>query len=77
MAWMSSMLFTLNAPSAYLPFNAFANKSRVCVSGIIFVLLLFDQPIPISQTLEMIARFLTKETKITACDQTRIAKYCE
>jgi hypothetical protein len=28
------MLLTLNAPRAYLPFNAFANRSRVCVNGI-------------------------------------------
>src|SRR4051812_6220224 len=36
MAWSNSMLFTLNAPRAYLPFSAFANKSVVCVSGIVF-----------------------------------------
>ena len=34
MAWSSSMLFTLKAPRAYLPFKAFANKSRVWVNGI-------------------------------------------
>src|SRR5437870_1360419 len=34
MAWSSSMLFTLKAPSAYLPFRALANSSRVCVNGI-------------------------------------------
>ena len=28
------MLFTLNAPSAYLPFSALVNSSLVCVSGI-------------------------------------------
>src|SRR5262245_44869570 len=34
MAWSNSMLLTLNAPSAYLPRNALANRSFVCVSGI-------------------------------------------
>lgn len=29
------MLLTLKAPRAYLPFSAFANRSLVCVSGII------------------------------------------
>src|SRR5258705_78479 len=29
------MLFTLNAPRAYLPLSALANKSVVCVSGIV------------------------------------------
>src|ERR1035437_9861042 len=41
-AWRSSMLLTLKAPSAYLPFRALANKSLVCVSGIIFVFLLMN-----------------------------------
>src|SRR5882672_5559656 len=35
MAWSSSMLFTLKAPSAYLPFRALAKRSVVCVSGIV------------------------------------------
>jgi hypothetical protein len=34
------MLFTLNAPSAYLPFNAFAKSSFVCVNGIGFSILI-------------------------------------
>jgi len=29
------MLLTLKAPRAYFPFKALANKSRVCVSGIV------------------------------------------
>jgi hypothetical protein len=39
-----------------------------------FFLLLFDPTIPISQTLEMIARFWAKETKITARGQPGFAK---
>ncbi len=35
MAWSSSMLFTLKAPRAYLPLSALANRSVVCVSGIV------------------------------------------
>src|SRR6266850_569647 len=35
MAWSSSMLFTLKAPRAYLPLSALANRSLVCVSGIV------------------------------------------
>src|SRR5271163_3071889 len=35
MAWSSSILLTLKAPSAYLPLSALANKSLVCVSGIV------------------------------------------
>src|SRR2546428_674747 len=34
-ACSSSMLFTLKAPRAYFPFSALANRSLVCVSGIV------------------------------------------
>jgi hypothetical protein len=49
----------------------------VCVSGIIVFLLLIDPSIPISQTLEMIAQFLTKEIKITVRDQPGFAENCK
>jgi hypothetical protein len=39
-----------------------------------FFLLWFDQPVPISQTLEIIAFFLAKEIKITTHDQPDFAK---
>src|SRR5256885_17262264 len=38
MACKSSMLLTLKAPSAYLPLSALANRSLVCVSGIVLMI---------------------------------------
>ena len=70
------MLLTLNAPSAYLPFNALANSSLVCVSGISFHFDCSYQPTRFPQREGMINQLSGKETKNTACDQPAFAKIC-
>src|SRR3954466_1906996 len=61
-AWSNSMLLTLKAPRAYFPFKALANKSRVCVSGIV----LFDYQLKTTTVKErgIIGKPLEKKSKI-------------
>src|ERR1051325_7274744 len=58
------MLFTLKAPSAYLPLRALAKSSRVCVSGIVVSRLM--RPAGCGRARRYYARRAGTETKIPA-----------
>ena len=67
------MLFTLNAPSAYLPFNAFANKfPGVCQWHKLFLLFVAESNSDFSKRRAIIVQSAQKEIKITTAHARRL-----